>query len=199
MNTVYRLVPILVLGLFAWAGPAAAQTPAQPAPAQAAPSPAPASGPVYAVTYFDVAPAASRKSVGLLRQYQAAARKADGNIELTVLHQVGRPGRFAILEGWRDKAALDAHTAAVKALGDKLQAAMLTPFDSRQFVPMATCAQGFGARAGSVFVLTHVDVIPAGQGRCRRPHQVRDRREPGRPRARTLRRARLGRARQPFP
>ncbi len=153
-----RVGPI-VLGLATKGRQRSAQAPAQPTPAQAAPSPAPASGPVYAVTYFDVAPAASRKSVGLLRQYQAAARKADGNIELTVLHQVGRPGRFAILEGWKDKAALDAHAAAVKALGDKLQPAMLTPFDARQFVPMAVGKPG----AGGVYVLTHVDVFPQGK------------------------------------
>jgi quinol monooxygenase YgiN len=156
MKYAYRFVPLLVVALFAWAGPAAAQAPAQPAPAQAAPAPAPATGPIYAVTYFDVAPAASRKAVGPLRQYQAAARKADGNIELLVLHQVGRPGRFAIVEGWKDKAALDAHAAEVKALADKLQPAMLTPFDSRQFVPMAVGKPGTGA----IYVLTHVDVFP---------------------------------------
>ena len=156
MKTIYRLVPIVVLGLLGWAGPAAAQAPAQPAPAQAAPSPAPTSGPIYAVTYFDVAPAASRKAIGQLRQYQTASRKADGNIEMIVLHQAGQPGRFAIVEGWKDKAALDAHAAAVKALGDKLQSAMLTPFDSRQFAPMAVGKPGTGA----IYVLTHVDVFP---------------------------------------
>jgi quinol monooxygenase YgiN len=158
MKTLYRLVPILVLGLFAWAGPAAAQAPAQPAPAEPAPSAPSAtpSGPVYAVTYFDVAPAASRKAIAQLRQYQAAARKADGNIELTVLHQAGRPGRFAIVEAWKDKAALDARQAAEKELGEKLQAVMLTPFDSRQFVPMAVGKPG----TGGIYVLTHVDVFP---------------------------------------
>lgn len=151
------LLPLLGLWLAFSATPALAQSaPAgpssQPAPSQAAP----ASGPIYAVTYFDIAPAAARKSAGPLRQYQAAARAADGNIELTVLHQVGRPGRFAIVEGWKDKAALDAHAAAVKALGDKLQPAMLTPFDTRQFVPMAVGKPG----AGEIYVLTHVDVFP---------------------------------------
>src|SRR5581483_12525972 len=130
----------------------------QPAPT-AAPSPAPASGPVYSVIYFDVAPAAARKTAGQLRQYQATVRKADGNVELTILHQVGRTGRFAIVEGWRDKAALEANAPAMKALGDKLQAAMLTQFDSRQFVPMA-----MGKPAtGGVYVLTHVDVFPQGK------------------------------------
>lgn len=156
MNAVYRLVPVLLFGLVAWAGPAAAQAPAQAAPAPGPAQPAPAAGPVYAVTYFDVTPAASRKATGQLKQFQAASRKADGNIELSVLHQVGRPGRFAIIEGWKDKAALDAHAAAVKALGDKLQPVMLTPFDSRQFVPLAVGKPG----TGGIVVLTHVDVFP---------------------------------------
>lgn len=151
MKAAYRLIPVLVLAIVAWAAPAAAQTPAQPAP-----TPAPAAGPIYAVTYFDVAPAASRKAIGLLRQYQAATRKADGNTELTVLHQVGLTGRFAIVEAWKDKAALDAHAPAVRALGDQLQAAMLTPLDSRQFVPMAVGKQG----TGGIYVVTHVDVFP---------------------------------------
>jgi quinol monooxygenase YgiN len=158
MKAAYRFVPLILIGLFAWAGPALAQAPAQPA-AAAAPSPAPASGPVYAVTYFDVAPAASRKAAGQLRQYQAAARKADGNVELTILHEMGRTGRFAIVEGWKDKAALDANAAAMKALGDKLQTAMLTPFDTRQFVPMAVGKPA----TGGVYVLTHVDVFPQGK------------------------------------
>jgi quinol monooxygenase YgiN len=159
VKNAYRLVPVLVLGLFAWAGPAAAQAPAQPAPAPAAPSPAPSSGPFYAVTYFDVAPAAARKSVGQLRQYQAAARKADGNIELTVLHELNRTGRFAIIEGWRDKAAFEANAGAMKALGGKLQPAMLTPFDERSFAPLAVGKPGNGA----LYVVTHVDVFPQGK------------------------------------
>lgn len=153
MKAAYRLVPVLLVALLGWVTPASAQAPAPSAPAQAAPAP---SGPVYAVTYFDVAPAAARKAAGVLRQYQTATRKAEGNVELTVLHQVGRSGRFAIVEGWKDKTALDAHADAVKALGEKLQGAMLTPFDSRQFVPMAVGKPG----TGGIYVLTHVDVFP---------------------------------------
>ena len=62
---------------------------AQPAGAQA-----PASPGIYVVTYFEVDPAAARKTEGLLRQFAAATRKEDGNGELTLLHEIGRTGRL---------------------------------------------------------------------------------------------------------
>jgi quinol monooxygenase YgiN len=129
---------------------------------------APASPSIYVATYFEVAPSGARKAAGVLRPFAAATRKEDGNAELTVLHEIGRPGRFAIVEAWRDKAALDAHGAAMKTLGDKLQAMILSPFDARQFVPLAVAApapnpNGDANLAGAVYVLTHVDVFPAGK------------------------------------
>ncbi len=131
----------------------------QPARAQSAASPQ-----IYVATYFEVAPTSSRKATGLLRQFAAATRKEDGNAELTVLHEIGRPGRFAIVEAWRDKAALDAHGAAMKALGDKLQPLFASPFDARQFLPLAIAAPPADANlASAVYVLTHVDVFPAGK------------------------------------
>jgi quinol monooxygenase YgiN len=130
----------------------------QPVEAQ----PAPPS--VYVVTYFEVAPASSRKAATLLRQFAAATRKEDGNAELTALHEIARPGRFAIVEAWRDKAALDAHGAAMKALGDKLQPFFASPFDARQFAPLSIAGPPAGANlAGAIYVLTHVDVFPAGK------------------------------------
>jgi len=125
----------------------------------------PAASPgVYVVTYFDVDPSAARKADGLLRQFAAATRKEDGNGELTVLREIGRAGRFAIVEAWRDKAALDAHGAAMKALGDKLQPMLASPFDARQFLPLDVAAPPQNADlSGAIYVLTHVDVFPAGK------------------------------------
>jgi quinol monooxygenase YgiN len=143
--------------------PAPAPPPAAATPA-AAPAPAASAGPVYIVTYFEVAPNAARKTAALLRQFATETRKADGNTELTVLHEIGRPGRFAMVEAWRDKAAHDAHAAAMKALGDKLQPIFASPFDARTFLPMAVAAPAAGADSNdAVYVLTHVDVFPAGK------------------------------------
>lgn len=133
---------------------------AQPAQAQ---QPANTAG-VYVVTYFEVGPSNARKAAALLRPFGVATRKEDGNAELTMLHEIGRPGRFAIVEAWRDKAALGAHGAAMKALGDKLQPIFASPFDARTFLPMAIAAPPAGADlATAVYVLTHVDVFPAGK------------------------------------
>jgi len=140
--------------------PAGAQVPAT-APSQPAAAP---TGPAYCVTYFEVAPSASRKTVGLLRQFGAATRKENGNVEFLALREIGRPGRFAIVDAWQDKAALDAHGAATKALGDKLQASFASPFDQRQFWTLSVAAPAAGADLGNaIYVLTHVDVFPAGK------------------------------------
>jgi len=156
----------------ATANPAPAPAPAAtaPPPAATAPSPAPVataaapSGPRYVVTYFDVAPPAARKAAGLLRRFAAATRKEDGNTEIVALHELNRPGRFAIVEAWRDKAAYDAHGAAMKALGDALQPLILSPFDARQFARLSVGTTKPGAdAAGVIYVLTHVDVFPAGK------------------------------------
>lgn len=147
---------VLVVGLMLSAATGSAQTPA--------PSQAPSTGPVYAVTYFEVAPKAARQTAGLLRSFAAATRKEDGNAELTILHEIGRPGRFAIVEAWRDKAALEAHAAAMKALGDKLRPNFASPFDARQFGPLSIApATGDAGAGAAIYVLTHVDVFPAGK------------------------------------
>jgi len=151
------------LGVLAAITPARAQTPAtapsQPAPSQSAPS-----GPAYVVTYFEVAPAASRKTGGLLRQFSSATRKEGGNVEFLALREIARPGRFALVEAWQDKAALDAHGAAMKALADKLQAAFASPFDARQFWALSVAAPAAAADlSNAIYVLTHVDVFPAGK------------------------------------
>lgn len=119
---------------------------------------------VYAVTYFDIVPADFEKATALLRPFAAATRKEDGNVEFTLLDEVGRSGRMAIVEAWRDKPALDAHQAAVKTLADKLQPFTAAPFSTRQFLPLSIAAPPADAKLGTaMWVLTHVDVFPAGK------------------------------------
>jgi quinol monooxygenase YgiN len=156
---------LLLLAAVVMASPARAQTPAappgQPAAAPSQPAPAVPTGPVYVVTYFDIAPAAVRKASGLLRQFAAATRKEDGNVEFSALRETGRPGRYAILEGWRDKAALEAHGAAMKSLAGKLQPSFASPFDARQFLPLSVEGKpAAGGTIGAIWLLTHIDVFP---------------------------------------
>jgi quinol monooxygenase YgiN len=145
--------------LAAGSGPAGAQAPAS------APPPLP-TGPVYRLTYFDVAPAASVKTAGLLRQFAAATRKEEGNTGFLALSEIARPGRFAVVEVWRDRAAAEAH-AANSALRDQLQPLFASPFDIRSNAGLAVAPPPVGGEAGAgsaaVYVLTHVDVFPAGK------------------------------------
>ena len=136
-------------------GSAAAQAPASPA----------TGGPVYLITFYEVAPAVVAKTLPLLRQYAIDDRKAEGNTGALALHETGRPGRFAIVEVWRDKAAVDAHGAALTALSDKLQPVLASPFDTRSNAALDVAGPAIGADAGNsaVYVLTHVDVFPAGK------------------------------------
>lgn len=155
----YRPALFIALMLAAMSGSAQAQA---PAPGNA-PSPASNAGPIYVVTYFEVAPKAATTTAGLLRQFALATRKENGNTELTVLHEIGRPGRFAIVEAWRDKPAFEAHGAAMKALGEKLQPSFASPFDARQFLPLSIAPAASAGTGAAVYVLTHVDVFPAGK------------------------------------
>src|SRR5690349_3088109 len=87
--------------------PAYAQAPAQPAAA------APAA--TYAVTFVETGAPSAPRAAAALRKFAAASRKEAGNSAFLVLRERGRPGRFVIVEAWRDPAALEAHEKAAKA------------------------------------------------------------------------------------
>jgi quinol monooxygenase YgiN len=157
-----RLVLTVALMLAGMAGAVQAQAPTS----GGAPSPAPSSGPVYIVTYFEVGAAAAGKSLALLQQFAAATRKEDGNAGFLALEELARPARFATVEVWRDKAALEAHGAAVGALRDRLQPFLTSPFDIRSNAGLSVAGPAIGGEPRTlkpVYVLTHVDVFPAGK------------------------------------
>ncbi len=58
-------------------------------------------GPVYIVTYFDVAPTSTQQSAALAREFADASRKEDGNAGFEAFEEIGRPSRFAT---WRSGA-----------------------------------------------------------------------------------------------
>jgi quinol monooxygenase YgiN len=154
---------------FAWFGVAIAMMLAAgsaSAPAQAPPPP-PLTGPVTLITFFETAPTATVKTAALLRQFAAATRKEDGNAGVLALQEISRPGRFAVVEAWRDKPAAEAHGAAKTALRDQLQAMLAVPFDIRTNGRLVVSPAPIGAEpdAGkdAIYVLTHVDVFPAGK------------------------------------
>jgi len=159
-----RLSSVLavLMATAAMIGPAAAQ---MPAPGSAT-GPMPNSGPVYIITYFEVGDAAKKQTAEALRQFAAATRKDDGNTGFVALEEIARPARFATVEVWRDKPALEAHGAAIAALREKLQPSFASPFDIRTNAGLSVAGPAIGSEPGGgdpVYVLTHVDVFPAGK------------------------------------
>ena len=117
----------------------------------------------YVVSYIEVAPSSVRTAaVSVLRTFREASRKEPGNSAFEVLQRVGRPHQFAILEVWSDAKAQASHAAAAGTAQwhDKLKPYLAAPIDERLhtgFVVGPAKASG----AGSVYVLTHVDLIGA--------------------------------------
>jgi quinol monooxygenase YgiN len=121
--------------------------------------------PVYFVTYFEVAPSAGKQTADLVRQYIGASRTEDGNAGLDAFEEIGRPNRFAIVEAWRDKKAGEAHgsSSATSALRDQVQPLLIGAIDTRASIALAVAAPAGQGAADTVFVLTHVDVVPTGK------------------------------------
>jgi quinol monooxygenase YgiN len=120
---------------------------------------------VYVVTYVDVMPSSVVSGGTLLKQYREASRKEDGSMRVEVLQEVSRPNRFAVVEVWKDKAARDAHVAAASTtqLRDKLKAIQNAPYDERINNGLYVGAAQGQAAKDAIYVLTHVDVVPAGK------------------------------------
>ena len=123
----------------------------------------PASAPPPAATdrvvYFEVAPAEIGRTATVLKTYRQAAQKAAGVVRVQVLQQIGRPNLFAIAEKWIDGAALQAQLASAdnKKLRDKLQAALISPFDERLLATVTAQAANRAASDQAIYVLTHAD------------------------------------------
>ena len=88
---------------------------------------------VYLAIYVDVMPNEKVSGAALLERYRDASRKEDGNLRFEVLHEIGRPARFAMLEVWKDKAALETHDRAASSLRfrERLNAIRSAPYDVR--------------------------------------------------------------------
>ena len=123
------------------------------------------SGAAYAVTYFEAAAPDVAQVARLTRQFAEASRKSPGNVGFEAFEEIGRPSRFALFEGWRDKAASDAHNAAASttAFVGKVTPMLVGPFEIRSFNGFAVAGPSAQGTHGGVYVLTHVDVFPAGK------------------------------------
>ncbi len=120
-------------------------------------------GATYIVSYIDVAPpSALTKAISALRALRDTSRKQTGNRSFEVLQGIGRPQQFAILEVWSDAKAQASQAAAadITQLRDKLKPYLAAPIDARSHTGFAV-GKSKAAGAGSVYALTHVDLIGA--------------------------------------
>ena len=123
---------------------------------------------VYLATYVEVMPNAVGPGVVLLKQYRDASLKEDGNLRAVALAEIERPNRFVVVEAWRDKAALEAHgqSAATSKFRDELKPIAEAPYDERITNALYVTQGKNEGRSGALYVVTHVDVIPAGKDDC---------------------------------
>jgi quinol monooxygenase YgiN len=125
-------------------------------------TPPQAGGPVHVVTYLDLATGSAAQGMQQLRQYRDAARKQAANIGVDVYQEIGRAGRFAVREAWRDGAALEANGKAAHStqLAAGLKSLQRAPADPRVHDGYSVGSGSAAAGPASVYVLTHVDVTP---------------------------------------
>lgn len=132
-------------------------------------SPARAETPVaYAVTYIELRAAAVPDGRQALQRYAVESRKEAGNLSLDILQEDGRQSRFAILEAWKSRDALDRHyrNQNTARLLSRLSDMRSAPDDRRMYAGLYASLPGGRAPAGSVYVMTHVDVMPPWADPC---------------------------------
>jgi quinol monooxygenase YgiN len=146
---------------------AAAVMGAVPAALAQAPAPQP-TGPSYVVTYLEVMPSAKGEVANLLKQVAAASRKEGGNQRYDILQRIDRTNQFAILETWTDLKAAEAHGAgaALKEFKDKIKPLQVSFYDERPSNGVAVAPAPASISKGSIYAITHVDVIPPKREEC---------------------------------
>ena len=140
--------PVVAVGLaIAMSSPAQSQT---------------VSEPVYAVTYLDVGANSLGRGVDLLKQYRESSRREAANVEFTVLQETDRPNRFAIVEGWKDQSAFDAHqnAASTAQFEETLKAIRNSPPNQHVLQAFATGSARAERPSDALYMLEHIDFLP---------------------------------------
>jgi quinol monooxygenase YgiN len=117
---------------------------------------------IYIISYVEIMPSGLHSGSALLNRYRDARREQSGNLRSTVLHEIGRSDRFAIMEVWRDKTAADNPDRAASAfeLREELKVIQSAPLDERVDNGLFVGPIQKESPAEAVYVLTHVDIAP---------------------------------------
>ena len=145
MRVIAKLVAALTLFAATSHGPARAQT-----------------GTIYLVSYFEIAPTEGAAAARMLETYRDSGRNTTGDLRFDVLHEIGRPNRFAVIEAWPDRATLDNRKASpgTAKFRDTFKEIQVAPPDERLFGGLRVGPIKSEHRPGTIYVLTHVDVAP---------------------------------------
>jgi quinol monooxygenase YgiN len=123
--------------------------------------------PFFIVTYIEVAPSEVQKAAGLIKKHSAASRKQAGSLRFEALQGTGRRNHFLLLEAWQDQAAREEHARSARTIEFRkdLHALLYSPYDERPHAPLVAADPSKIAKGGSgtVYVVTHVDIIPPEQ------------------------------------
>jgi quinol monooxygenase YgiN len=123
--------------------------------------------PYFIVTYIEVAPSEARKAADLIKKHSAASKQQAGNLRFEALQGTGRRNHFLLLEAWQDQSAREAHAKAARTMAFRkdLQPLLYSPYDERPHVGLVAADPSKVAKGGSgtVYVVTHVDIIPPEQ------------------------------------
>jgi quinol monooxygenase YgiN len=116
----------------------------------------------YIVSYVEIMPSALNSGSELLNRYRDAMRQQSGNLASTLLHEIGRSDRFAILEVWKNKTAADNRDkpASIVELRHRLEAIQSAPLDERLENGLFVGSIRKESPTEAVYVLTHVDIAP---------------------------------------
>jgi quinol monooxygenase YgiN len=123
---------------------------------------------IFLVTYVDVMPNSVDSAERVLDRYREASRKDEGNLRFLVLQEIARPNRFALVEAWRDKTAIDAHVAAdhTRKFRETLKTIQNAPYDERVNNLLYSGQDATENRPNAVYAVTHVDVVPPAKDQC---------------------------------
>ena len=140
------------------AAPAArAQAPAAPPPA----APQVYEGPAHVIFYVEAKTGAVDKTVALLKTYRGALRRDSSVSGATLIQELGRPNRLALIASWRDQPAFEAHEKGplMAGLRKDLEALAIAPPDRRLHHDFLV-GGAKPAPKGAIYAVTHIDVNP---------------------------------------
>lgn len=114
----------------------------------------------YVVTYLDVRLDSTHEAAMVAGRYLKATHSDAGNLRADAYQEIGRPGRFVLIESWKDQASFVVHETAAHTLQfrDELQGIDRAPWDQRVLHGLAVDPGPMAARSDALYVVTHVDV-----------------------------------------